>query len=156
MAHFEITGGGAALFDDGTDRMARADESETGVGKDFLLLIGAGSPHVFFKPTRDESAIEEDPIPPVLGGESAQRLILYVQFTRAARIPSAGIRDFDRRYISIGQPPITSATRPRVALLRISSCASCVFSSGKVCVTTGLMRFWRTSSSVCMISAALT
>jgi len=61
-AHYEITGGGAALFDDGRDRMTRADEGEAGGGKDFLLLLAAGSPHAFFKPTRDEIAIEEAPI----------------------------------------------------------------------------------------------
>lgn len=60
-AHYEISGGGAALFDDKKDRMTRADAGEVGGGKDFLMLIGAGSPHAFFKPTSDESAIEEDP-----------------------------------------------------------------------------------------------
>lgn len=61
-AHYEVTGGGATLFDDNKDRLTRAGTGEVGDGKDFLLMIGAASPHAFFKPTRDEIAIEEDPI----------------------------------------------------------------------------------------------
>lgn len=59
-AHYRITGGGARLYDDAADRFARADESEVAGGKDYLLLIGAGSPHAFFIPTRAESEIEND------------------------------------------------------------------------------------------------
>lgn len=59
-AHYKITGGGARLYDDASDRFARADETEVGGGKDYLLLVGAGSPHVFFLPCRGEKEIEED------------------------------------------------------------------------------------------------
>ena len=60
-AHYEVTGGGGRLYDDTADRFARADETEVGGGKDYLLLIGAGSPHAFFMPTRAEKEMEEDP-----------------------------------------------------------------------------------------------
>jgi len=59
-AHFKVTGGGARLYGDAADRFARADGAEVGGGKDYLLLIGAGSPHAFFKPVRAEIEIEED------------------------------------------------------------------------------------------------
>lgn len=59
-AHYRITGGGARLYGDAADRFARADEAEVGGGKDYLMLIGAGSPHAFFTPTRAENAVEED------------------------------------------------------------------------------------------------
>lgn len=59
-AHYQVMGGGAGMYGDATDRFARADAAEVGGGKDYLLLIGAGSPHAFFKPVRAETEIEED------------------------------------------------------------------------------------------------
>jgi hypothetical protein len=57
-AHYKVTGGGARLYGDAADRFARAEGAEVGAGKDYLLLIGAGSPHAFFKPVRAETEIE--------------------------------------------------------------------------------------------------
>lgn len=59
-AHYQVIGGGARLFGERADPFARADASQVGGGKDYLLLVGAGSPHAFFKPTRAETEIEED------------------------------------------------------------------------------------------------
>jgi hypothetical protein len=59
-AHYKVTGGGARLYGDAADRFARAGGAEVGGGKDYLLLVGAGSPHAFFKPVRAETEIEED------------------------------------------------------------------------------------------------
>jgi hypothetical protein len=59
-AHYKVTGGGASLYGDAADRFARAEGAEVGGGKDYLLLVGAGSPHAFFKPVRAETEIEED------------------------------------------------------------------------------------------------
>jgi len=59
-AHYQVTGGGGSMYGDATDRFARANAAEVGGGKDFVLLVGAGSPHTFFKPVRAETEIEED------------------------------------------------------------------------------------------------
>jgi len=59
-AHYQVTGGGGGMYGDTTDRFARADAAEVGGGKDYVLLVGAGSPHAFFKPVRAETEIEED------------------------------------------------------------------------------------------------
>lgn len=59
-AHYKVTGGGAQLYGDGADRFARAGGGEVGTGTDYLLLIGAGSPHAFFRPIPAETEIEED------------------------------------------------------------------------------------------------
>ncbi|MEE2760112.1 MAG: hypothetical protein VYE18_01545 [Pseudomonadota bacterium] len=59
-AHYEVTGGGAHMdkIGDVLPRMDRVANSDIGTGTDYLLLIGAGSPHVFFKPDFDR--LEED------------------------------------------------------------------------------------------------
>lgn len=51
-AHYRITGGGAKM-DKIHDHLARADEN-VGTGSQYLVLVGASSPHVFFKPRIDE------------------------------------------------------------------------------------------------------
>ncbi len=48
-AHFENTGGGERFHEVVKDMM-RAKEGEVGTGRDYLLLIGAASPHIFFNP----------------------------------------------------------------------------------------------------------
>jgi hypothetical protein len=59
-AHYEITGGGREMNAIGS-LLARAEMGETGTGTRYLLLIGAGSPHVFFKPVPEEIALESHP-----------------------------------------------------------------------------------------------
>ncbi len=59
-AHYKVIGGGGRMYGDGADPFARAEGPEVGTGKDYVLLIGAGSPHAFFKPVRAETEIEED------------------------------------------------------------------------------------------------
>lgn len=55
-AHYEIVGGGAKLYEshDVTEDIFTRPDEDVGSGTDFLLLIGAGSPHIFFKPPYDE------------------------------------------------------------------------------------------------------
>lgn len=53
-AHYEITGGGAAMDQIGA-RLARPDGDDVPLGKDFVLLVGAAEPHVFFHPRIDEA-----------------------------------------------------------------------------------------------------
>jgi len=60
-AHYKVIGGGASLYGDSMDRFARAGGGDVGTGKDYLLLVGAGSPHAFFRPVRAETDIEDDP-----------------------------------------------------------------------------------------------
>ena len=60
-AHYRITGGGREM-DKIRGILARPDVGEIGTGTQFLLLIGAGSPHVFFKPTPKEISLRDDPI----------------------------------------------------------------------------------------------
>lgn len=52
-AHYWITGGGGDM-DKIADHLARADADEVGQGSQYLVLVGATSPHVFFKPRIDE------------------------------------------------------------------------------------------------------
>ena len=59
-AHYRITGGGGEM-DKICRVLARADVGKIGTGTQFLLLIGAGSPHVFFKPTHKEISLPSDP-----------------------------------------------------------------------------------------------
>jgi hypothetical protein len=55
-AHYEITGGGAHMdkIGDVLPRMDEGENADVGTGTQYLLLIGAGSPHVFFKPDFDQ------------------------------------------------------------------------------------------------------
>ena len=58
-AHYEITG--HPHMDKIGERLARMDSesgADVGTGTDYLLLIGVGSPHVFFKPDFDQ--VEQD------------------------------------------------------------------------------------------------
>jgi hypothetical protein len=57
-AHYQITGAGAAM-DALHERFARADDDDLGTGKDFLILIGAPSPQVFFHPRIDQVTFED-------------------------------------------------------------------------------------------------
>jgi hypothetical protein len=57
-AHYRITGGGAAM-DQLHERFARADDAELGTGTDYLILIGAPSPQVFFHPRIDRLTFED-------------------------------------------------------------------------------------------------
>ncbi|MEK9723455.1 MAG: hypothetical protein VW405_08220 [Rhodospirillaceae bacterium] len=52
-AHYEITGGGARMAEI-HDRLNRPDDADVGTGQDYLVLVGATSPHVFFDPRIDE------------------------------------------------------------------------------------------------------
>ncbi|MDH5748204.1 MAG: hypothetical protein OEY85_02730 [Rhodospirillales bacterium] len=56
-AHYEITGGGVNMDKIGA-RLARADEPGLGTGTQFVVLVGASSPHVFFRP--DITKLEPD------------------------------------------------------------------------------------------------
>jgi hypothetical protein len=58
-AHYRITGGGQEM-DKIRTTLVRSEPGEVGTGTQFLLLIGAGSPHVFFKPTPAEVSLRED------------------------------------------------------------------------------------------------
>ncbi len=51
-AHYRITGGGAKM-DQIHNHLARADD-DIGQGAQYLVLVGATSPHVFFKPRIDQ------------------------------------------------------------------------------------------------------
>jgi len=48
-AHYEITGGGESMQVI-SDRLVRPDENEIGGGTNYVVLVAAASPHVFFKP----------------------------------------------------------------------------------------------------------
>jgi len=52
-AHYEITGGGARMQAI-HDRLHHADDADLGTGTQFLILVGATSPHVFADPRIDE------------------------------------------------------------------------------------------------------
>ncbi|MFC1665944.1 hypothetical protein ACFL17_10045, partial [Pseudomonadota bacterium] len=48
-AHYEITGGGESMQII-SDRLVRPDDSKIGTGTQYVVLVGAVSPHVFFNP----------------------------------------------------------------------------------------------------------
>lgn len=52
-AHYRIRGGGKRM-DEIHDRLNRPDDPDLGTGTQFLLLVGAASPHTFFHPRIDE------------------------------------------------------------------------------------------------------
>jgi len=52
-AHYQITGGGAKMQAI-HDKLARAKDGDVGTGSQFLMLVGATSPHVFADPRVDE------------------------------------------------------------------------------------------------------
>ena len=58
-AHYEIGSGGAKMDEIGA-RLARPDEPDVGTGSQFLILVGAPSPHVFLNPRIDEIETKED------------------------------------------------------------------------------------------------
>lgn len=48
-AHYEVTGGGAHM-NKITDQLARIDDPDIGTGSQYVMLVGASSPHTFFHP----------------------------------------------------------------------------------------------------------
>lgn len=58
-AHYEMTGGGAKMDEIGS-RLARPDEPGLGNGTQFLILVGAASPHVFLRPRMDQYEAKPD------------------------------------------------------------------------------------------------
>jgi hypothetical protein len=60
-AHYEITGGGSKMDQIGA-RLARPAEPGLGSGSQFLVLVGAPSPHVFLHPRVDRLDAEDDAV----------------------------------------------------------------------------------------------
>ncbi|NQV54377.1 MAG: hypothetical protein HQ503_00835 [Rhodospirillales bacterium] len=91
-AHYEITGGGGEMDKVG-EILARAEE-DIGHGTDYLLLIGAGSPHVFFKPDWDKGEQEDEDVRQMISRRSGARTAV---FTEEARVngPDFDARTFD-------------------------------------------------------------
>ncbi len=78
-AHYEITGGGARM-DLIHDRLNRPDDADIGTGSDYLVLIGATSPHVFFDPRIDEwEAGLGDPARAMMACRVGQRTCFFVE-----------------------------------------------------------------------------
>ncbi|MEK9678721.1 MAG: hypothetical protein VW169_10065 [Rhodospirillaceae bacterium] len=92
-AHYEITGGGAKLYEDHdvTEDIFQRPEEDIGNGTDFLLLIGAGSPHLFFKPPFHEWELEESGAKEMIGMRIGARPVV---FTEEARVNGP---EFDAR-----------------------------------------------------------
>jgi len=80
-AHYEITGGGANMDKIG-DVLERAD-GDIPDGADYVLLVGAGSPHVFFKPIYEEVDAENPATVEMLAKRQGERINV---FTEEARI----------------------------------------------------------------------
>jgi hypothetical protein len=89
-AHYEVTGGGKHM-DVIADHLARIDLAEVGKGQDYVLLIGAGSPHVFFKPIYEEVDAENPETQEMLAIRLEERVNI---FTEEARVNGP---DFDYR-----------------------------------------------------------
>jgi hypothetical protein len=90
-AHYRIVGGGARM-DEIHDRLARPDDPDLGAGTQFLALVGATVPHVFFEPKVLD-------IEPELSPEASDMLALRREsrtcfFTEEAQItgPASGSR----------------------------------------------------------------
>ncbi len=79
-AHYRIVGGGARM-DEIHDRLARPDDPNLGAGTQFLALVGATAPHVFFEPKVLD-------IEPELSPEASDMLALR----RESRCPAAVVR----------------------------------------------------------------
>jgi hypothetical protein len=58
-AHYHITGGGAHMQKI-HDRLQRPDTEEVPTGTQYLVLVGAASPHVFFNPAAVQNEQRED------------------------------------------------------------------------------------------------
>lgn len=93
-AHYRIVGGGARM-EKIHDRLARPDDPDLGAGTQFLALVGATSPHVFFEPKIVD-------LEPELSPEAREMLALRQEsrtcfFTEEARVtgPEFGSRSND-------------------------------------------------------------
>ena len=88
-AHYEVTGGGKKM-DQISEILARADDAVP-AGQYYVLLVGAGSPHVFFKPIYEEvDAVNPDNLT-MLANRINERICV---FTEEARINGP---EFDTR-----------------------------------------------------------
>jgi hypothetical protein len=81
-AHYEVTGGGKHM-DEIAEQITHVDMEGVGKGKDFVMLIGAGSPHVFFKPMFEDVEAE---IPHAKEMNSLRRGVRINIFTEEARV----------------------------------------------------------------------
>lgn len=88
-AHYEVTGGGASMDKVG-EILARAGD-DVPTGQEYVLLVGAGSPHVFFKPIYEEVDAQDPTTEKMLGHRVGERICV---FTEEARINGP---DFDYR-----------------------------------------------------------
>lgn len=89
VAHYENVGGGAAMAEVG--RMVdRPDPNDVPTGKQFLILVGAASPHVFFTPEWAEKRLPSTLKERLQQRRNAARCV----FTEVARVtgPSASKR----------------------------------------------------------------
>ena len=57
-AHYQITGGGSDMQEI-HDRLSRSDAEDVPDGSQYLVLVGAASPHVFFNPAAVENEQQE-------------------------------------------------------------------------------------------------
>lgn len=78
-AHYEITGGGERMQAI-HDRLVHAEGDDIGSGTQFLILVGATSPHVFANPRIDEweRALSE-PAKSMLARRGGTRTCIFVQ-----------------------------------------------------------------------------
>ena len=79
-AHYEITGGGANM-DKISDVLERAPEG-IGNGADYALLVGAGSPHVFFKPIYEEVDAKSSTTLEMLAKRQGERINVFTEEAR--------------------------------------------------------------------------
>jgi len=79
-AHYEIAGGGERMQTI-HDRLSRPDDAdEIGTGSQYLMLVGATSPHVFADPRIDEwEAGLDDPAKSMLAHRIGTRTCIFVQ-----------------------------------------------------------------------------
>ena len=91
-AHYAITGGGVDMdkIGDVLPRMDAAENSDVGTGTDYLLLLGAGSAHVFFHPDSGASERDNAASQPMLARRIGARTAV---FTEEARISGPEFED---------------------------------------------------------------
>ncbi|MBO31934.1 MAG: hypothetical protein CMM74_03025 [Rhodospirillaceae bacterium] len=95
-AHYEVTGGGANMDKIG-EILERPEDGVVPAGQDYVLLVGAGSPHVFFKPIYEEVDAEDRLTVEMLSHRIGERICV---FTEEARINGP---EFD--YRPVASPP---------------------------------------------------
>jgi hypothetical protein len=81
-AHYENVGGGEHM-DVIADHLEHVDIEGVGKGSDYVMLIGAGSPHVFFKPIFEDWEAEN---PKTLEMNALRREERICVFTEEARV----------------------------------------------------------------------